>query len=489
MLANETYNSHSEVSAERYGEERGRRLVEPARQISREIERREAELHVVIGLDFGTRFSKIAYRVIGVDQVNVIRTDPLDPFSGLFETVMYIDRETRTVRRQRSAGGGRFQESVSFLKVLLKDPARLAELADRDLVDFVNAKTVPALCAFYLAGILRLAVGKIEDAERKRLGGRRVIYSLNISIPAQYCDDEATEPFRGVAATALKWSSEDLGSADGLDIDQLVSRFEGDLQAALASATIGVVPEVVAALYQFLTRRDTPLGVHGFLDIGAGTIDGCVFRLSTDTGSRRINILAARVEPLGSSIIARRIVSDSTRALDEEATEQAIVGASIPATLEASLNGARSDVINFASSILMEARDKMPGHVLVQDPVAAFPDNASRDRTLDKSSFDVHVSGGGANSAWYRTVFSAAYKERNLRENFIMKYGWGLIAPPEDFPPSLPYHRFVIACGLTETIDNLETLIVRLPSQTDPGIVHPPRQSVAIAYGDTKDLT
>jgi len=67
-----------------------------------------------------------------------------------------------------------------------------------------------------------------------------------------------------------------------------------------------------------------------------------------------------------------------------------------------------------------------------------------------------------------------------------MKYRWKLMDAPAGFS-GLSYERFVIAFGLTETIENLEDLKTLLPSQIRPGEELPERTLGPIDYHSTKD--
>ena len=70
-------------------------------------------------------------------------------------------------------------------------------------------------------------------------------------------------------------------SKHGKDVlpSMLRRRYQMDLPQAQESMDVWVFPEIVAALYELIKRPQTPEGIHGFLDIGAGTLDACVFRI------------------------------------------------------------------------------------------------------------------------------------------------------------------------------------------------------------------
>lgn len=144
----------------------------------------------------------------------------------------------------------------------------------------------------FLALVLRRARSWIIDQERALLKDRAVRWSLNLGLPAASHNDNFLErTFRNLGR--LAW---------------LVSTQEGPVSTAMIravrasrqepNASVDVIPEVAAAVTGYARSRQRRDGLHLLVDVGAGTFDACTFVLH-DWGGDRISILQAEVEPIG----------------------------------------------------------------------------------------------------------------------------------------------------------------------------------------------
>jgi hypothetical protein len=449
-----------------------------------------ARLDIVIGLDFGTRFTKVGYRIVGVDQPRIIVLDPAKPETALFKSILFFDTQTMTVHRKRPSGNLLTIEELPYLKLLLKDfdqPTILVPLMLRKIVD---PKSIKVFAAFYLAGVLNSAIATIAKTEAARLNGRRVFYALNVSLPADHYDDSASDRFREVGVVALRWAQGPIGTLVQASLSDLTASYEDNGREPVVEFDVCVFPEIIAALYQFITRRDTPDGIHGFIDIGGGTIDGCIFDLLRDRGqSIEVNILSAKVAPLGTIVVAKKALGVLYRDLEQRIETEIVTRNEIEIRVPLPLEAAAKQLADFTAQLLIDARGKMPGQALVHDKTAHFETSALL-RELAKT-FNIFVAGGGANSGWYKGVVAGVHQERSLTANNIMNYRCELLRPPPDFDTSagIAFERFIIAYGLTMDAANLETLKTRLPRQLRPGAELPRARLSTIEYANTKELT
>jgi hypothetical protein len=424
-----------------------------------------------------------------VDESQVVIPDLSKPDSALFRSVVYVDRTNLLIYRDRPKGI--ITEELPYLKLLLKDleqprvavPIMLQKLLSRD--------SIKAISAFFLAGVLSTTISTILANERARFAGRNVMYALNVSLPADHCDDEARERFKEVAAVALKWASSDIGTAPFREMTVIEHNFKKEAVEATTSAEVAVFPEIIAALYQFIIRPDTPAGIHGFLDIGGGTIDGCIFRLLRNRGGpTQVNVLSAKVATLGTIIVAKKALALLLANLERQVEKEIVTRSDIQIEVPLPLDRAAQELGNFAGDLLMTARNKSAGQALIQDASAAF-DTKQLLRELT-TPFTFLVGGGGAKSGWYTKTFAAVHLERNLRSSNIMPFDCRVIKPPPDFSSKTPvaFERFVICHGLTTDAPNLESLITKLPSQLLP-VTPLPTGSITgfdgVKYQDSKD--
>lgn len=424
---------------------------------------------VILGVDFGTRFSKICYRILDGSRPALVSTESHVGAATIMDSVLWVDPAKHFIT---SLPGVRPERLLPlfFLKMLLMESK---EAADQPVLKlgFMQPlrRTVPALSAFLLSRLIRRSILAILQKERKKLDSKEVRWSLNLSIPAQHADDGLRPIFREVGSVALKWAVDAVaGEREGLltpTVEKVREKYGEDTNIAVKRFYVSVTPEIVAALHHFMRRAQTPEGVHGFLDIGAGTIDACIFRISRYGDEPTVPILSARVANLGTASIANTLAS----AQDTESRntlEAILVSPSQPSSgISAVLSTQQREVETFAATVALRARDGILGQALVHDPVQFYGGDL---RQLDRT-FQFHSTGGGAQSAWYRSCVEGVYGKRNLRSANLMRWSVGAAQPPSDFPTTAAdFNRFIIAWGLTAEDAALEELRMFLPSQLQP---------------------
>lgn len=443
-------------------------------------------IDVIVGLDFGTRFTKVCYRVLDGSPSKVVIFEKMGSKSALIESIVWVDawRGFVTATAPRGAGDKRVVP-LRYLKMLLREEESFgSSLAQEFRDDWIDLGGLKALAAFFLCQTLKKSIAAIREDE-VRFRGQQIHWSVNISIPAQYSNDGFTPRFREVIAVALYWATLPIGDFLTPTVPALCMRYTADVSVATATAAVEVVPEIVAALHHFIKRRQTKIGIHGFWDIGAGTIDACVFRLTRDRSEPIVKILSAEVRPLGTASLAYQAVDGGLLA-EIRRIEALLVAKSMPpAEVIHALNGYVRDLENFFAKLLVTARNKLAGRMLVHEPEDAFPTGETNQLN---ERFIVQTTGGGAQSGWYASSVDAIYDSRSLRRAGIMRWGLSLMEPPPDFDcKDLGFERFVIAWGLTAEPDDLKSLEVRLPKDVDEGIIHKHTSSSKMIYEDTRD--
>lgn len=144
----------------------------------------------------------------------------------------------------------------------------------------------------YIALVLRRVRRAMIEGERAFLGTRRIRWSLNLGLPAASHDcDDLEALYRDIAR--LAWTA---STRPGAISEALCGELEHS--GADLSCEIEIVPEVAAAVTAYARSRQRRDGLHFLVDVGAGTFDACVFRLHDDTGDR-VSIFQACVKPLG----------------------------------------------------------------------------------------------------------------------------------------------------------------------------------------------
>ena len=223
------------------------------------------------------------------------------------------------------------------------------------------------------------------------------------------------------------------------------------------------------------------------MDIGGGTVDGVVFKYVNDKGSRSINFYSAKVEPLGSAVIANENDVDNP-----EQFEKALLANELNIGVISRVQEPSRKLQRQVAFVIMTAKQK-DGRNWQRE---FFQDRSTRHKTLarlDPSNsmpLIIFVGGGGAGSPWYQQSILDTYD----------KFGhWGAGIPPYDLsevpkPNDLhtyglelaDFRRFAIAYGLS--VPYGEGPDIRLPSQfPKEEAVQRRRMRNIVDYHDTKD--
>ena len=449
-----------------------------------------------LGIDFGTRFTKVCFRDLGRERSEIVTFARVHP-ARLEDALLSSRLEIRSGRvhggltegEWGSLGPGAQSATVlEFLKI------RLAQLdikeigSDWPFTDTADLTTAPdaieALAAFYLARVIDRSRRWISEKRRELLVGRQPLWSVSLGVPVEYCDSPALVRFRKVLRVALTWA--DAGVEPTLSILE-VRRAAHSFSDVVPEADCEVVPELGAAVRSFIASPQAAQGVYVFVDVGAGTLDGVSFRYLRVDGRPRLVCHAAIVAPLGVAALSERLAARAGAPSQE--IEKALsqtqnrVRHTIPG-----LNEAREDLWTLVAGILLEGKrkDASGWSAGIETVTGAY----YRQRG-DMTKFPFFLGGGGSLSRFYRDAIASTYGARPLASANIKPYRLEHVPVPSDLDvndlPREHIHRFAVAYGLS--IPPGESGDLDLPSTVStegPRSRRPPRTT---PYADTKDLT
>ena len=279
-------------------------------------------LDVVLGVDFGTRFTKVCYRVLQEgDRVGVVYI-PGTPTSALLRSELYLCWDDR-VEILPPELGGRPSTPIPFLKMRLKSKS-IGELAIApELLHLNLTENAAALATYFLAYVFAKSRRRVLALEPRLRGPGAIEWSANVGIPAEHHDDPVSAVYRTVAAVAWQWSF-DLPRLPLMA--ELVPWFQESSRSVGADGSpVFVFPELQATLARFARKRDTPQAQYGWMDIGGGTLDIAFFRVHRPSSSAKVHTYAARVEDLGTAKIAEAAVNLAATLSDRDRGERALV--------------------------------------------------------------------------------------------------------------------------------------------------------------------
>lgn len=357
----------------------------------------DGECVLVIGFDFGTSTSKIVVHA------------PFLPGAPRF-----------LARREGRTGGDRdwlwpssfTEDSTGICGLNENDDGllhcgiklNLMEAASADS-DAKNGTGAMQAVAVYIGLVLRSVR---EQVLKTHAGVLRTFstldWSLNVGIPAGWTRD--ADP-RGIVESGLEDSFRSAVEAGWrLSLRDTPFRLK-DAEEALqcdesGEIEIGLVPEVIAGALGYAQSGERRDGLHLMMDVGAGTVDACLFRLRMKDGVEHWPLLEARVERLGTAELHDRRVA-GVRRVDEKAAERLrrsydpFDGNAASPTTPCPRNPARSAVVE-ADEAMTEEVQSLAGHFVQEartrrDPHAAEFKAAGR--------LPVLLMGGGSRAALY----------------------------------------------------------------------------------------
>ena len=260
------------------------------REVPAPIKNQGRPIQLVIGLDFGTSFSKV---IVGESRVRY--AVPFDDYalggrSVLLPSVLSVAHDTGECRLGIDRRGGTMFDN-------LKMP-----LIERDFSENVQARA-----AAYLALVIRCSRNWLFDAHGSIYKGRNIEWFVNVGLPTDSFDDEQlTSVYLAIARTAWRVSV----SPRVVTLQNVLAFLKKDAtyrsqlhdeitELDLPHDRIQAFPEFSAQLSGYVRsprRRD---GLHVTVDVGGGTLDVAVFNVHERNGEDLFPIFARQVHPLG----------------------------------------------------------------------------------------------------------------------------------------------------------------------------------------------
>ena len=252
-------------------------------------------LLVIVGLDFGTSSTKVIVRLVSeAGEPTIAIPAPAqcrsDNHPYLWKAVLWVRENGEFICYPEMDAG-----LLRTLKqnVIWHDTNSLAD-------DVTQAEPTVA----YLAYVIRYVKGWLHCNRANLLRGRRVNWFVNIGLPAaDYDNRRLVNGYRRTAAAALVLA--DSAQIVSIEAARTFWQDERVKDAAMSHKSaeelgIAIVPEVAAAATPFAKSTGSVPGLYLLVDVGAMTLDACMFRLFQKTiGENRYSLWSADVRPVG----------------------------------------------------------------------------------------------------------------------------------------------------------------------------------------------
>ena len=260
---------------------------------------------MVIGLDFGTSFTKV---VVGEPRIRY--TVPFDQYA-VDESTLMLPSALCVCRDSRKCTLG-INKQGHDLHDNLKMP-----LIERNFTDAVRARA-----SAFLALVFRHTRDWLFDVHGSVYKDRNIEWFINVGLPTDSFDDEElTSVYTEIVRNAwhVSVTSGDVILHPEINTPARENAFVGVLQeeitvGLLPKDRISAFPEFAAQLSGYVRSPRRRNGLHAFVDVGGGTLDVTVFNVHENEGEDVYPIFDSRVKPLG----VRYLTVARLEALDEQ---------------------------------------------------------------------------------------------------------------------------------------------------------------------------
>ncbi len=242
-------------------------------------------IDLVIGLDVGTSCTKA---VLGDPEAPAQIAIPLNGGQGLEGYLLPTKVFLRNGIYSLSAAHG--ADLCSNLKMRLMQSALRKERAD--------PKTVAHLTAFVVI-TLRLVLDWYDRELAPDRANRTPVWHLNVGLPSKGgTDDEFAKLYDRILRAAVSLVRSD---APTLSLTQVQSALDAPCEgtAIVPHDRIGAFPEAGAQLASLIQSPHSPDGCLMVVDVGAGTLDVSMLKVTTSAAVERCTFHHCKVAPLG----------------------------------------------------------------------------------------------------------------------------------------------------------------------------------------------
>lgn len=290
------------------------------------------EVRLSVGLDVGTAATKVVFFQFGAG-ARVFR--PLRFDHRLEHWPDYILPSVGLIRDQtlvwgaeaaRELGNRSWREGIRRLKVLFagtRDSAFADPDLEADYLQYLQQSGVDQRlwCPEHvMTASLALQIVTVRKQLQALYPGKRIDAQFTIPVPIdQAQDSHVLAVYRRAANGAGQLTTRDgtLRVRPNALLDAAAEAYSAASDHERPDGRMFTLPEAVAEVASYVTSLEARTGVHGVIDVGAGTTDVCIF--SQERTARRVNVCfwySALTIPMGTAFVHKSVaatLNESTR--------------------------------------------------------------------------------------------------------------------------------------------------------------------------------
>ncbi len=451
---------------------------------SRALPHTGVPLVINLGIDFGTKFTKVCFRDVGLEETEVVTFGGDTIETAMIPSVVEIRDDGRLSLSTDKAND--LAKQIRYLKMMLaSEPASIDPLTWHG-EELCHGNEIEALASWFLAKVILKTKVWIHEYRGGRIEGRSVQWSANVGVPVEYYDSPTIETFERVLSVGWAWA--ETGKIPS-NFESTRNRYRQDTsKLQVGRSNCHALPEIAAAVQSFVMSREVQPGIYIYFDIGGGTMDGVAFQYLNPGGERKVNFYSGKVEELGIFAIASRLCGENPASV-----ENLLVQGGSMSVFGNKIEPLKKEVQRLIAKVIMTAKKK-DGRDWQQEAGHEFSWPGNRLLRPEPSSMrllPVFVGGGGAHAKWYRASIESTHGDFGQINAGIPPYLLREVAKPNDLNMNdlgdTNFRRMAIAYGLS--VPKGEGPDIELPSQFKV-LVKPVRQPSKefVDYLDSKEV-
>lgn len=393
-------------------------------------------INVTIGLDFGSSFTKVCYRLQGdrVDKRGVVEFSKTvsEPQNVLLKSVVYISTDGRSMSFYRFGN----YSPIQFIK---------SDLTEK-YMDPEMGENIKELCSLFLAGTIGFSKRYIETNEARLLEGKEIVWILNVGIPVDQNEPQLEDVYQEVIKIAV------LRSQVVLENITIPRKYWSKLYQISANKEqnemlVLLTSELLAEVIDVFEDPEIDEGMSMIIDIGSATVDVAVVNLdrSSSYGFDLVDFVSAKVSLLGVDSLVKYIDRSEAPKLETD-FKHALLSEKYFKQIFNILSDIDIDSVdlNFYGKSLL---NKFRG--IIADTCLKVKKTYMNSMLTRSNTMPIYLLGGGNIYYWYKKWPEDAYTAR-LKNCNLPKFDYKEINRTPQFPQISPnsYHRFRVASGL-----------------------------------------
>jgi hypothetical protein len=411
-------------------------------------------IFIDIGIDFGTRYTKICFQNRDEKEPRVVTFDYGSPCLDqalILSQIAILERGeilTGLTSKEWENSQWPIKTKINFIKMYLAalDIPQSETDWPPNIKECDEPEKVENLAAYFLSRLIVRSRNWVKSTYPDLFKNRSATWSLQVGAPVEYWQGPAIDRFEYVLKLAWALSFTSLGrEADLITLSQLNDcmvtirdwvRQNPDLDCSAK-------PEIAGAVWSHIRATGSKEGFFILFDVGEGTIEGAAFRFFREDGEKKISFYSGFVKPLGVAALTHQLSQELGREYNVMRKQ-----------LLAFSSQDKTD--QFPSIKVSQTRKRLQqlvGQVVMRGCGLYKKIHPYGWKEEVGPKLGIFVGGGGGQISFYRDAIMSTYVDFNHNRAGIKPYDLRSIPVPAKLTMSKlernVFNRFAIAYGLS----------------------------------------